>query len=63
VKLGPFLDTGGLYDPSSSFGSREWLSDTGLRTKFRVFGSDEIIFGYSKDSRSGRNSLFAIFSR
>lgn len=63
VKLGPFLDTGDVYDPSDFFGSPKWLWDTGLQTKIRVFGSAEIIFGYGKDLRSGRNSFFAAFSR
>ena len=63
VKLGPFLDTGDVYDPSGLFGAPKWLWDTGLQTKIRVFGGAEIILGYGKDLRSGRNSFFATFSR
>lgn len=63
VKLGPLLDTGDVYDPSGFFGSPKWLWDTGLQTKIRVLGSAEIILGYGKDLRTGRNSFFATFSR
>ena len=63
VKVGPFLDTGGVYDPSGFFGSPKWLWDTGLQTKIEVLGSAEIILGYGKDLRSGRNSFFATLSR
>jgi tetratricopeptide (TPR) repeat protein len=63
VKLGPLVDTGDIYDPSGFFGSPKWLWDTGLQTKIRVLDSAEIILGYGKDLRSGRNSFFATFSR
>ncbi|HEV2488328.1 MAG TPA: tetratricopeptide repeat protein [Candidatus Acidoferrales bacterium] len=63
VKLGPLLDTGNVYDPSGFFGSPRWLWNTGLQTKIRVLDSAEIILGYGKDLRSGRNSFFATFSR
>ena len=62
VKVGPFLDTGGVYDPSGFFGAPKWLWDTGLQTKIEVLGSAEIILGYGKDLRSGRNSFFATLS-
>jgi tetratricopeptide (TPR) repeat protein len=63
VKVGPFLDTGGVYDPSGFFGAPKWLWDTGLQTKIQVLGSAEIILGYGRDLRSGRNSFFATLSR
>jgi tetratricopeptide (TPR) repeat protein len=63
LKVGPFLDTGGVYDPSGFFGAPKWLWDTGLQAKIQVLGSAEIILGYGKDLRSGRNSFFATFSR
>ncbi len=63
VRAGPFLDTGGIYDPSGFFGSRNWLWDTGLQTKIRVLGSFEFVLGYGKDLRTGRNSFFTKVSR
>lgn len=63
IKLGPLLDTGDVYDPSGFFGSPKWLWDIGLQTKIHVLDSVEIILGYGKNLRSGRNSFFVTFSR
>jgi hypothetical protein len=63
VRLGPLLDTGRIYDPSSYFGTRNWLWDTGIQTKFRVLGSIEFVLGYGKDLRTGSNSFFTKVSR
>ena len=58
LRVGPFLDTGQIYDQSQYFGSPEWLWDTGVEAKIRVFGSFEFVLGYGKDLRSGTNSFF-----
>ena len=58
VKAGPFLDTGDVYDPSGYFGSTHWLWDTGLQTKISVLNRFQIVLGYGKDLRTGRNSFF-----
>ncbi len=63
VKLGPFLDTGKIYDPSGLFGSPKWLFDTGAQMKLRVLGSFEFVLGYGKDLRSGNNSFFTGVTR
>lgn len=63
VKLGPLLDTGRIYDSSGYFGSRNWLWDTGAQAKIQVFGSFEVVLGYGKDLRTGRNSFFTKVSR
>lgn len=63
VKAGPFLDTGKTYDPSGYFGSPKWLWDTGAQTKIRVLGGVQIVLGYGKDLRSGRNSFFTTVSK
>lgn len=63
VKMGPFLDTGRIFDPSRYFGSPQWLWDTGAETKIRVLGSFQFVLGYGKDLRSGNNSFFATVSK
>ncbi len=62
-RLGPFLDTGKVYDPSGYFGSQKWMWDTGIQLKIRVLGSFEFVLGYGKDLRAGRNSFFSTVSR
>jgi tetratricopeptide (TPR) repeat protein len=63
LRVGPFLDTGRAYDPSGFFGSPKWLWDTGVQTKIRVLGGVEVVLGYGKDLRSGRNSFFTTVRR
>jgi len=57
VKLGPFLDTGRMTDPSPALGSDKWLWDTGAQAKVRVFGIG-VVFSYGKDLRSGNNAFY-----
>jgi len=57
VKLGPFLDTGRMTDPSPGLGSDKWLWDTGAQAKVRVFGIG-MVFSYGKDLRSGNNAFY-----
>jgi len=63
VKVGPFVDSGNIYDPSGNFGSPKWLWDTGIQVKIRLLGSLEFVLGYGKDLRSGNNSLFTTVTR
>ncbi len=63
LAVGPFVDTGKISDPSGYFGSPDWLWDTGLQARIRVFGSFEFVLGYGKDLRSGRNSFYTGVSR
>jgi hypothetical protein len=58
VKLGPFLDTGAIADPSSLFGSQRWLWDTGAQCKIRVLGGVTIVLTYGRDLRGGHNVLY-----
>lgn len=62
-KVGPFLDSGNVYDPSGFFGSPKWLFDTGIQAKIRLLASFEFVLGYGKDLRSGNNSFFTTVSR
>ncbi len=57
VKLGPFLDTGKITDPSPGLGSHRWLWDLGAQAKVRVFGVGAV-FSYGKDLRSGNNAFY-----
>ena len=63
LKAGPFLDTGKTYDPSGYFGSPKWLWDTGAQAKIRVLGGVQVVLGYGKDLRSGRNSFFTTVTK
>jgi tetratricopeptide (TPR) repeat protein len=63
LKAGPFLDTGKAYDQSGFFGSPKWLWDTGVQAKIRVLGGVQVVLGYGKDLRSGRNSFFTTVTR
>ena len=62
VKLGPFLDSGKITDPSGGLGSRKWLWDLGAQTKVRVLGVG-LAFSYGKDLRSGNNAFYVSTSR
>jgi len=63
LRVGPFLDTGQVYDPSEYFGSQKWMWDAGAQLKIRVLASLEFVLGYGKDLRSGRNSFFTTVTR
>jgi len=63
LKAGPFLDTGKTYDSSAFFGSPKWFWDTGVQTKIKVLGQFQIVLGYGKDLRSGRNSFFTTVTK
>ncbi|MHB8302159.1 MAG: tetratricopeptide repeat protein [Acidobacteriaceae bacterium] len=63
VKVGPFLDTGDIYDPTGFFGSPKWLTDTGLQTTVRVLGRFEFVLGYGRDLRFGGNTFYSTVSR
>lgn len=58
VKLGPFLDTGRIADPSGLFGSQRWLWDTGAQCKIRVLGTVTVVLIYARDLRGGRNFFY-----
>ena len=62
LKIGPFLDTGKVTDPSSTLGSHKWLWDAGAQTKLRVFGTG-VVFSYGKDLRSGNNAFYLTMLR
>ena len=57
LKLGPFLDSGKITDPSPGLGSQRWLWDLGVQTRVRVLGLG-VAFSYGKDLRSGNNAFY-----
>jgi tetratricopeptide (TPR) repeat protein len=57
VRIGPFLDTGKITDPSAGLGTHQWLWDVGAQAKVRVFGIG-VAFSYGKDLRSGNNAFY-----
>ncbi len=63
LKLGPFLDTGDIYDPSGYFGSPKWLTDTGVQASVGLLGSFAFVLGYGKDLRSGNNTFYTTVTR
>jgi hypothetical protein len=63
VQVGPFLDTGNIYDPSQFFGSPKWLTDTGVQARVKLLGNFAFVLGYGKDLRSGANTFYSMASR
>ena len=62
LKVGPFLDTGKITDPSTGLGSHKWLWDTGAQAQLQVFAVG-IVFSYGKDLRSGNNAFYVTTAR
>ena len=63
LKMGPFLDSGKIYDPSRDFGSKVWLWDAGGQLKVRILGGPSVVFYYGKDLRSGHNAFYLTVAR
>jgi tetratricopeptide (TPR) repeat protein len=62
ARLGPFLDTGRIWDRSADLGSRKWLFDAGAQARVRILGTG-VAFSYGKDLRSGNNAFFVTVTR
>ena len=60
IKVGPFLDSGKIVDPSGIFGTDRWLWDTGARLRISVLSAVTVAVSYGKDLRSGRNAFYAM---
>jgi tetratricopeptide (TPR) repeat protein len=58
LKLGPFLDNGAVADSSGLFGSREWLWDSGVQCKVRIFGSVTVLLSYGRNLRGGKGVFY-----
>ena len=61
LKLGPFLDSGRINDPSGLFGSRAWLWDPGVDLKLTILGGTEFIFHLrSRPARPSQRFLLCL---
>jgi tetratricopeptide (TPR) repeat protein len=58
LKLGPFVDTGKIFDTSAALATPKWLCDTGAQAKVEAFGVG-VTFSYGKDVRTGNNAFYA----
>jgi hypothetical protein len=58
LKLGPFLDNGAVADSSGLFGSREWLWDSGVQCKVRIFGGVTVLLSYGRNLRGGKGVFY-----
>jgi tetratricopeptide (TPR) repeat protein len=62
LKLGPFLDTGQVWDGAFDFAASKWLWDTGVQAKLYVLGI-AVTLSYGKDLRSGSNAFYTTVGR
>jgi hypothetical protein len=60
LKLGPFVDTGRIFDSSPNRGPQRWLWDVGAQAKVRVLGLG-IAVSYGRDLRSGNDAFYVTF--
>lgn len=58
LKLGPFVDTGKMFDTTAALATPKWLCDTGAQAKIEAFGVG-VVFSYGKDLRTGNNAFYA----
>ena len=58
LKLGPFIDTGKMFDTTAALATPKWLCDTGAQAKVSVLGVG-VAFSYGKDLRTGNNAFYA----
>ena len=63
VKLGPFLDHGGIADSSGLFGSQQWQWDSGLQCKVRIFSGVRVVFSYGRNLRGGKGVFYGTVLR
>jgi len=58
LKLGPFIDTGKVFDTTTALATPKWLCDMGAQAKVSVLGVG-VAFSYGKDLRTGNNAFYA----
>ena len=58
VQAGPILDIGAISDPGTALGSHQWLFDSGVQAKLRVFG-EGVALSWGRDLRTGNNAWYA----
>jgi hypothetical protein len=63
VQIGPFLDTGNIWDGSAYFGARGWMTDSGVQATLGAPGGFRFFAGYGRDLRSGGNVFYTTVTR
>ncbi len=59
ITLGPFLDTGRVYDGSAGLGSRKLLWDAGVQSKISILGKLSFALSYGWDLRAGKSAFYS----
>jgi hypothetical protein len=57
LKLGPFLDTGKIFDSVAGLAARQWLWDVGAQAKVSLLGVGFRV-SYGKNLRGGNNAFY-----
>ena len=63
IKAGPFFDEGRISGPSPDFGSRGWLSATGIQTRIKTVDRFTVSLVYGRDLRSGQGVFYTAVTR
>jgi hypothetical protein len=63
VRLGPFLDSGKVFDPSGLFGPERWLWDAGLESRVRLLGTLTLSVSYGRNLQTGESAFFTTLTR
>jgi hypothetical protein len=63
VSAGPFLDVGRIGKAGPYFGSRGWMTDTGLQAKLATVSGVTWWFVYGRDLRDGRHVFYTSVTR
>ena len=63
VSAGPFLDTGRIGKAGGYFGSRGWMTDTGLQAQLSTASGVSWTFVYGRDLRNGGHVFYTSATR
>jgi hypothetical protein len=63
INAGPFFDEGRISGPSPDFGSRGWLSATGIQTRIKTVDRLNVSLVYGRDLRSGQGVFYTSVTR
>ncbi len=63
VSLGPFVDSGKIFDPYYQFSPRYWFWDTGLILKVRSRFGPVFQFSWGKDLQTGHDTFYIMLTK